>query len=215
MDSSGRRSTVADAPQEPHYNPDPHAHPGLHAIAIFEAAKGLLALLAASGLEILGPVPLQRWLHELINRFQLDPRHGAIDWLSHTINPDSVHLTAAIVLGYAVLRFIEAWGLWRVRSWVAPSVNRPASRPQTQVGVRRRISAPASGWFISNWISMGFSVGWRWAHCAGRPRAQPAPRDGTSGNLREVRPAGSEMQASYNRPTAPRPGWRPSRTPTS
>ena len=50
---------------------------------------------------------------------QLDPRHGAIDWLSHTINPDSVHLTAAIVLGYAVLRFIEAWGLWRVRSWAS------------------------------------------------------------------------------------------------
>ena len=46
---------MTDARQHPHYNPDPHAHPGLHAIAMFEAAKGLLALLAASGLEILGP----------------------------------------------------------------------------------------------------------------------------------------------------------------
>jgi uncharacterized membrane protein (DUF2068 family) len=103
--------------QHPHYNPDPHAHPGLHVIAIFEAAKGLLALVAASGLEILGPAPLQRWLHELINRFQLDPHHGAIDWLSHVINPGSVHLAAAIGFGYAALRFLEAWGLWRVRRW--------------------------------------------------------------------------------------------------
>lgn len=112
-------AAVAARQQEHHYNPDPHAHPGLHAIAIFEATKGLLALLAASGLEILGPVPLQRWLHELIHRFQLDPRHGAIDWLSRAINPDSVHLAAAIALGYAALRFIEAWGLWRVRSWAS------------------------------------------------------------------------------------------------
>jgi uncharacterized membrane protein (DUF2068 family) len=110
---------VRDVGQEHHYNPDPHAHPGLHAIAIFEATKGLLALLAASGLEILGPAPLQRWLHELINRFQLDPHHGALDWLSRMINPDSVHLAAAIGLGYALLRFIEAWGLWRVRTWAS------------------------------------------------------------------------------------------------
>jgi uncharacterized membrane protein (DUF2068 family) len=119
VDSTGRRIAMTDARHEHHYNPDPHAHPGLHVIAIFEAAKGLLALLAASGLEILGPAPLQRWLHELINRFQLDPHHGAFAWLSQTINPDSVHLAAAIGLGYAGLRFLEAWGLWRVRTWAS------------------------------------------------------------------------------------------------
>ena len=106
-------------PQEHPYDPDPHAHPGLHAIAIFEAAKGLLALLAASGLEILGPAPLQRWLHELMGLLQLDPKHGAMDWLSNAINPDSVHLVAGIALAYALLRFVEAWGLWRVRTWAS------------------------------------------------------------------------------------------------
>ena len=35
----------------PHYHPDPHAHPGLHIIALVEAVKGVLGLLAASGLE--------------------------------------------------------------------------------------------------------------------------------------------------------------------
>ena len=32
------------------YNPDPKAHPGLHAIALFEGAKGVLALAFAGGL---------------------------------------------------------------------------------------------------------------------------------------------------------------------
>lgn len=101
------------------YDPDPHAHPGLHAIAIFEAGKGLLALLAASGLEILGPAPLKRWLHGLIDQFQLDPNHGAFTALSQALNPDAVHLAAGIGLVYALMRFVEAWGLWRVRAWAS------------------------------------------------------------------------------------------------
>lgn len=102
-----------------HYDPDPHAHPGLHVIAIFEAAKGLLALSAASGLELLGPEPLLRWLHEVAVRFQLDPNQGALAWLSRTINPDSVHLAAAVVFAYGLLRMVEAWGLWRAKAWAS------------------------------------------------------------------------------------------------
>ena len=101
------------------YNPSPQAHPGLHAIAIFEAGKGLLAFAAASGLELLGPEPLLRWVHELMLRFQLDPQTGALAWLSNAINPDSVHLAAAIIFAYGVLRMIEAWGLWRVKVWAS------------------------------------------------------------------------------------------------
>ena len=90
-----------------------------HVIAIFEAAKGLLALLAASGLELLGPAPLLRWLHELIARFQLDPNDGALAWLNRSINPDGVHLAAAVVLAYGLLRMLEAWGLWRAKAWAS------------------------------------------------------------------------------------------------
>lgn len=46
----------------PAYNPDPHAHPGLHAIALFEAFKGVLALASASGLALLGPQPIRHWV---------------------------------------------------------------------------------------------------------------------------------------------------------
>ena len=94
------------------YNPDPHAHPGLHVIAVVEAVKGSLALLAASGLELLGPAPLQHWVDALIARFQLDPDHGAMAWLAHAINPDAVHLAAAVAALYGIVHLIEGWGLW-------------------------------------------------------------------------------------------------------
>jgi len=102
-----------------HYVQDPRAHPGLRVIAMIEAIKGLLALSAASGLELLGPIPLKRWVHELIERFQLEPNHGAMAWLANAINPDSVHLAAAAVGTYAVLHLIEAWGLWRDKAWAS------------------------------------------------------------------------------------------------
>lgn len=103
----------------PHYNPSPRAHPGLRVIALVELAKGVLALLAASGLELLGPTPLRRWVDELIHRFQLDPEHGAMAWLAQGINPGSVHLAAAAVLLYGLLHLIEAWGLWRDKAWAS------------------------------------------------------------------------------------------------
>lgn len=102
-----------------HYNPDPHKHPGLHVIAIVEGVKGVLAVFAASGLALIGPAPLQRWVHELIERFQLDTEHGAMAWLANAINPHSLHFAAAAVFAYAILHLIEAWGLWRARAWAS------------------------------------------------------------------------------------------------
>ena len=102
-----------------HYVHDPRAHPGLRAIALVEGGKGVLALLAGSGLELLGPAPLQRWVHTLIDRFQLDPQHGALAWLARTINPDAVHIAAAVVAAYGTLHVLEAWGLWRDKAWAS------------------------------------------------------------------------------------------------
>ncbi len=106
-------------PSHPHYNPDPHAHPGLHAIAFIEGSKGLLAVLAASGLELLGPAPLRRWVHALIARFQLDPEHGALALFAQKISPGAVHWAAAAVVAYGALHLLEAWGLWRAKAWAS------------------------------------------------------------------------------------------------
>ncbi len=101
------------------YNPDPHAHPGLHAIAMVEMAKGALALIAASGLEIMGPAPLQRALHALIQHFQLDPSTGITAWLAGVLNPTGIHIAAAIAAAYGLLHLIEGWGLWRAKAWAS------------------------------------------------------------------------------------------------
>jgi uncharacterized membrane protein (DUF2068 family) len=103
----------------PHYNPDPHAQPGLHVIALIEAIKGSLAVLAASGLELLGPAPLQRWVHALITRFELDPQHGALALFAQKINLGAVHWAAAAVMVYGLLHLFEAWGLWRAKAWAS------------------------------------------------------------------------------------------------
>lgn len=101
------------------YNPDPHRHPGLHVIALLEASKAMLALLAATGLEILGPQPLRDGVDALIRRFSLDPDHGTLPSLLNAINPDAVHLAAAAMIGYGLLHLVEAWGLWKAKAWAS------------------------------------------------------------------------------------------------
>lgn len=103
----------------PAYNPDPHAHPGLHAIALLEAIKGVLALALSSGLALMGPASLRRMLFALGERLHLRPEHGVLAHLLKTITPGTVHAAALLVLAYACLRFVEAWGLWRVRAWAS------------------------------------------------------------------------------------------------
>jgi uncharacterized membrane protein (DUF2068 family) len=101
------------------YNPDPHAHPGLHLIALLETVKGLLAVLGATGLELLGPQPLQHAVSQLITRFNLNPEHGALPSLLKMISPDAVHMAAVGMLAYGLLHLVESWGLWRAKAWAS------------------------------------------------------------------------------------------------
>ncbi|MDR6842590.1 DUF2127 domain-containing protein [Pseudoxanthomonas sacheonensis] len=101
------------------YNPAPQAHPGLHVLALFEGLKGLLALIAAASLEVLGPQPLRHLIAVLIAKFNLNPVHGTLPSLLDAINPGAVHLAVAVVSLYAVWRLIEAWGLWRAKAWAS------------------------------------------------------------------------------------------------
>jgi uncharacterized membrane protein (DUF2068 family) len=95
------------------------ARSGLHAVALFEFSKGLLALLAAGGLELLGPLVLRGWLHAGAAGVGISVRDEAIVALSRALNPDSIHLAAGIAALYAGMRLLEAWGLWRRRAWAS------------------------------------------------------------------------------------------------
>lgn len=101
------------------YIENPRAHPGLRAIALVEGVKGLLGLVAASGLEILGPDPLRNAVHALIHYFSLSPTEGAMAWLAGAISTGSVHAAAGLASVYGVLHLLEAWGLWRDKAWAS------------------------------------------------------------------------------------------------
>lgn len=102
-------------------SPDPAApaQPGFHLLALFEGLKGLLALVAAASLELMGPRPLQDLVSGLITKFNLDPHSGPLPTLLNALNPAAVHFAATVLVLYAAVRLVEAWGLWRARAWAS------------------------------------------------------------------------------------------------
>ncbi len=95
-------------------------HEGLRAVALFEALKGTLALLAAGGLFYYIPHDLRHIAVELVGRLHLNAGKSYPDVFLRVVedatNPQ-LWLIAALVLAYAAVRFTEAYGLWRERVW--------------------------------------------------------------------------------------------------
>jgi len=95
---------------------------GFRLIALFEAAKGVLALLGAVGLLRLVHRDVREVLESLMEHVRLNPaaREPAIllRLAEHATDP-RLRLLAAGVLLYAGTRLAEAWGLWHDREWAA------------------------------------------------------------------------------------------------
>lgn len=92
----------------------------LHAIAAFEALKGVAALAALMGLIDLMHQDVRGLAMALIGRFGLDPEAHYPSLLLHYADllPDA-DLAAIFKLGlaYVSIRFAEAYGLWRGARW--------------------------------------------------------------------------------------------------
>ncbi len=96
------------------------ARPGLRVIAVFEAAKGLLALAAGFGLLALLPHGWRATAHELAGHLHLNaakrvPR--VFIHLAHNFADLRLWTLAMLALVYAAARLAEAYGLWRERRW--------------------------------------------------------------------------------------------------
>jgi len=98
----------------------PRIDRGIRLIALFEAFKGALVLVAGLGLLSLVHRDLETLALRLMRYLQIDPtRHYPQELLaaaSH-VDPARLYLLAAFAFAYALLRFSEAWGLWFMRSW--------------------------------------------------------------------------------------------------
>jgi uncharacterized membrane protein (DUF2068 family) len=92
----------------------------LRAIALFEAVKGVVAVAAGLGFLSLLHHDLHHMAAALIGHIGLDPGAHYPALVLHDIDRllgadlGSLVLT---VCAYALVRFTEAWGLWRERGW--------------------------------------------------------------------------------------------------
>jgi uncharacterized membrane protein (DUF2068 family) len=89
-------------------------------VAIFEAAKGLIVLVAGFGLFELMHGDVQAAAERLVRHLNLNPASryprvfiDASVWFSDS----HLRLLALGAVLYATVRFVEAFGLWRARRW--------------------------------------------------------------------------------------------------
>jgi len=93
---------------------------GLHAIALFEAAKGILVLLTGFGLIAIIPKDSQDIAERLVQHMHLNPAsHYPRIFIDAATKVSDAQLwwLAAAAFAYAAFRLIEAYGLWQERSW--------------------------------------------------------------------------------------------------
>ena len=97
-------------------------HRGLRTVAMIEASKGILALLAGLVfVEVIRhDVHLQDAALDLLYILHIDPDRRIAHALLHAaerMGAANLLNVMAIVLAYSTLRFLESYGLWRQRVW--------------------------------------------------------------------------------------------------
>jgi uncharacterized membrane protein (DUF2068 family) len=109
-------------PSTPHTPSTPNSQRALRAVALMEAAKGVIVFGGGFGLLALLHRDVRRIAESLVTRLHIDPtRHYAgvfLDLASH-INDARLWGLAALALAYSALRGTEAYGLWMNRRWAA------------------------------------------------------------------------------------------------
>lgn len=92
----------------------------LHAIALFEGAKGVAAIAASVGLLSLAHHDVRAMAYALIGHFHLDPdAHYPRMLLYDATWLASANLRPVVLLAwlYASIRLLEGYGLWKDRAW--------------------------------------------------------------------------------------------------
>ena len=93
---------------------------GVRAVAVFEALKGTVVLLAGFGLLALVHRDLEDLAERLVRHSHLDPASHYprvfVEAAAHT-SDSRLRGLAALAFAYSVVRFVEAYGLWHMRAW--------------------------------------------------------------------------------------------------
>jgi uncharacterized membrane protein (DUF2068 family) len=93
---------------------------GVRVVAVFEALKGALVVAAGLGLLSLVHQDLQSIAERLVRHSHLNPARRYprifIEAASHT-SDSRLRSLAALAFLYAAVRFVQAYGLWRMQVW--------------------------------------------------------------------------------------------------
>jgi uncharacterized membrane protein (DUF2068 family) len=99
-------------------------HFGLRGVALFEAGKGVLGLLAAIWVLTLRHKDMQEVADHLLNALHkvihLNPDGHFFRWLQRTVGgltPGWLRVIALGIFLYTLIRFVEATGLWLEKEW--------------------------------------------------------------------------------------------------
>ena len=93
---------------------------GLKTIAVFEALKGSVVLLAAAGIVSIIHQNAQQVAEEIVAQFHLDPAshypHIFLD-AAASLSSTKLWMLAGGACIYSIIRLTEAYGLWHERAW--------------------------------------------------------------------------------------------------
>lgn len=118
MTSAPAPESRSPLPHHPHVVPSTRT--AVRGVALFEAAKGLLVLIV--GFDLLRPFhrDVQFDAEEMVRHLHMNPAsHIPHIFVEATSRFEGMSLTP-LALGaaaYALVRFVEAYGLWRQRVW--------------------------------------------------------------------------------------------------
>lgn len=93
---------------------------GVRAIAFLETLKGTLVLVAGFGLLSLVHHDLEDLAERLVTHSHLNPAsHYPRVFIEAAANTSDARLRtmAALAFAYSTIRFVEAYGLWKMRAW--------------------------------------------------------------------------------------------------
>jgi uncharacterized membrane protein (DUF2068 family) len=93
---------------------------GVRAVAFFEALKGTLVLIAGFGLLALVHRDLEDLAERLVRHSHLNPASHYprvfVEAAAHT-SDSRLRTLAGLAFAYSCVRFVEAYGLWKMRAW--------------------------------------------------------------------------------------------------
>jgi uncharacterized membrane protein (DUF2068 family) len=93
---------------------------GVRTVAVFEAAKGLLVVVAGFSLLSLVHRDVEHAAETIVRHLHLNPaRHYPRVFIEAAgrVNSSRLWLLAGGAFAYALVRFVEAYGLWHLRPW--------------------------------------------------------------------------------------------------